>query len=131
MQTIKDQIISLTIQNPNDKVEINDVTIDQNFDRVIGIQATNSTGDLQQPPTLASHFEEFTVNGKEVYPKGYELKMISAGLFCPISGRFDNSVDLPNVKGTNVDIVYQDVQQGANPTYYPYTLNIYLRLKKD
>lgn len=119
---IRYQIASLVIPGAGASVNSVDVTTDINYDNVVGIQATCTDPEAFK----ASTFQKFEIGSLEIYCKGYEAKMLSAGTNCPPSQRWDKEVN-EVAMGSTVDISYTDASVVG--TVYPYTVNVYLWLK--
>ncbi|MCE9539046.1 MAG: hypothetical protein K8R85_07500, partial [Bacteroidetes bacterium] len=116
------QIASLIIPGAGASVETVDVTTDINYDNVVGIQTTCTDPEAFKTST----FQNFEIGSLDIYPKGYEAKMLSAGINCPPSERWDKELN-EKAQGSTVNITYKD---GSVPgTVYPYTVNVYLWLK--
>lgn len=117
---VRYQKIQLTIAAANAEVSTNQITVDQNYGKVTGIQATCTDATAFNK----AYFRKFEIGKLDIYPDGYEAKMIAAGNDCPVNDRFDKDIDEPG-NGATIDITYKDA---GSATAYPYNLNIYLKL---
>lgn len=118
---IKYQIIPLQVTASGQTVTTAGITVDQNYGRVVGIQATCTL----TTPFQKSFFKKFEIGSKEIYPNGFEAKMIAGGQDCPVKERFDNDVDEPGA-GATVNIEYTDSNAAV---FAAYTVYVYLKLE--
>lgn len=123
-RNVKYQLIQLTITGAGLTASTNDVTTDKLYKKVKGIQVTVSSAIAIE----ATSFDKFQINSQEIYPTGFEVKLISCNSGVPPNERFDIDVDEPGA-GATVDITVKDNSVAA--TVYPYTVNVYLRLEND
>lgn len=122
LRKVKYQPIRLTITGAGLTASTNDARVDQNYDRVKGIQMTCTDANAIEQ----AYFDKFEMGGKEIYPKYYEGKLIYSGVNVAPNERFDKEVDEPG-NNTTVDITLKD--QSVAGTVYPYTVTVYLKLE--
>lgn len=118
LRKIKYQIIPIAVTSAN-AIETSAVVVDQNYQNVVGVQVTTTAAAA----LAAGVFDKFEIGSKEVYPKGFELKMINSGQDVAVNERFDKEIDEPG-EGATINITYRDPAYAAN-----YTIYVYLKLK--
>lgn len=112
----KIQLIEKTIDSANQLVRIAE-ELDRGFDRLTGISCLDNIG-------LDSNLTSSFVDGKELFPKNFEVLFLQTNEHVAPDGRFF-SLDTP-AKGNRIEIEFQD---GGSAPAYPYQLKIYLRLE--
>lgn len=117
---IKYQLVTLTITGAGVSVSSSGVKTDKLYQRVTGIHVTASDAN----GLTNSTFQKFEIDRQEIYPQGFEAKLISTGQEVNPNDKFDHDIDEP-ANDTQVDITYRD--GSAAGVVYPYTVNIYLR----
>ncbi len=113
---IKYQPVPVTIQFANEQVQI-EVETDKLFARLTGVfinvvkEAANST------------LSKVTIGSTEIFPDGYEVRMLTADLGVPVDELY---YELDNqAAGLKFKTLYRDSGLAVS---YPYTAVIYLRL---
>lgn len=122
LRNIKYQKIKLTVAAANEVVSTKGVTTERSYKKVKGIQATCSDKNAVEQ----GEFDKFEIASKEIYCKGYEVKLIFSGVDVAPNERFDKDVD-EEAENSTVDITYRDMNVAG--TVFPYTLIVYLRLE--
>jgi hypothetical protein len=118
---IRYQKVSLTIPLATNVISAVNVTTDKLYQRVTGIYATCSDATGMNNST----FDKFDIDNQEIYPTGFEAKLISTGQEVPPNDKFDHDIN-ERANQSAVAITYRD---GGAGTAYPYTVNFYLRLE--
>ena len=111
----KYQKISLTIA-ANATLEVNTET-KREFERVesIKVECSNST-DIN-----TAIFNDFQINNEEVFPEGFELKILQTGVDLPVNDRFfaiDKRSDASFAAGSKIKIKITAGAVGATYTIY-------------
>lgn len=122
LRKIKYQLVPLTITAASQSVSTSAVTTDRNYKRVKGIALNVSDAAAAEEGT----FDKFEINSREIYPAGFETKLISCGQDVPPNDRYDKEVD-EAAENSTVNITYTD--GNAVGTAFPYTINVYLLLE--
>lgn len=121
---IKYQRISLLVSAAGAEVSTQNVDTDKSYKRVRGIQMTSTDATAIDGGT----FKKFEIDNKEVYPEGFETKLITCGVDVAPNDRFDRDID-ERAEGTKVNITYKDGSVAG--TVYPYNVSIYLYLTNN
>lgn len=122
LRNIKYQLFNLIVTAANQVVSTKNATTDRSYKRVKGIQVTCTDSKALEK----AMFDKFEIDSREIYPEGFEAKLISSGIDVPPNERFDNEVD-EEAANSSVNITYRD--KNVAGTVFPYTVNIYLRLE--
>lgn len=117
----KYQLLKYTISAASESVKIEAET-DKLYKRCTGIHVTQTVSSNAIDSTL----NNFKINSKEIFPEGFEVKMINTGQDVSPEDRF-YKLDEP-AAGSKIEGTYTDK---GNAAIYPYTLIIYLRLEKE
>lgn len=118
---IKYQLIQLTIAAASNSASTDGVKTDKLYQRVTGITITASDATGLNNSTLT----KFEIDRQEIYPQGFEAKLVSTGQEVNPNDKFDQDIN-ERAEDSQVDITYRD---GGAAGAYPYTVNIYLRLE--
>ncbi|HEY0029147.1 MAG TPA: hypothetical protein VGC65_00200 [Bacteroidia bacterium] len=122
LRSIKYQVINVEIPAANAEVSTSQVNTDKNFKTVTGIQAIATDATAFNKGT----FDKFLIGGQEIYPEGFDIKLISCGNEVDPNDRFDKDINEP-AEGSTVNITIAD---GGTATAYPYTAKVVLKLEK-
>jgi len=122
LRQIKYQLFKFNVASANQAVSLQSATTDRNYDKVKGIAATVTDGASQSLGT----FTKFEINRREMYPLGFEVKMLTTGQYVAINDRFDERVD-EEAANSVIDVTYQD--NNAPGAVFPYTVTIYALLE--
>lgn len=122
LRKIKYQLVTLTVTAASTTVSTSSVTTDRNYKRVKGIALNVSDAAAAE----AGIFDKFEINSREIYPQGFETKLVSCGQDVPPNERFDKDVD-EVAENSTVNISYTD--GNAVGTAFPYSVSIYLLLE--
>lgn len=114
---VKYQPLIYKVNTPGQQVSI-DAETDKLYKRVIGLYASVGDSDAVNTSTIA-----LSINSKEIFPTGFEIKMITTGQEVSPNDRYFD-LDEP-AAGTKVTGTYTD---GATASAYPYQFIIYLKL---
>lgn len=93
---------------------------DKAYKRITGIQY--SSGDTNSLKDAV--FTKFEIDNNEIFPDGFEVKMIQTGQEVPPNDRFYPLNE--RGEGSTIVGVFKDV---GNAVAYPYNVYIYLRLE--
>lgn len=115
---IKYQIIKLAITGAG-SFPIN-AESDKAYKRITGI-AYSSTDTNAQKDTVFSKYE---IDNNEIFPDGFEVKMISTGQEVPPNERY-----YPINERAEGSTIVGTVKDAGNAGAYPYNVYIYLRLE--
>ncbi|MFY9308092.1 MAG: hypothetical protein WAQ28_03475 [Bacteroidia bacterium] len=97
------------------------VDMDRNYRRVVGVMMTISDETGLKNTT----FDEFLLNGQEIFETGFEPKLIySTTDVAPNERAFTRGID-QKAEGNKCKFKYVD---GAGAAAYPYTATVYLLL---
>tara|TARA_R110000787_G_scaffold257595_1_gene362784 strand:+ start:273 stop:632 length:360 start_codon:yes stop_codon:yes gene_type:complete len=91
--------------------------LDNNYRYVDGIAMMDNIG-------LNHILKQSSIDGKELYPKGFEVSFFQSNLFVAPDNRF-LSFEKREANGNKIEL---EVEDGGTAPSYPYTLKIYLRL---
>ncbi len=123
LKPTKYQLIQLIVPAPGITVTPKEkIVTDKLYRKITGIYATSNDA-------LAftnSFFEKFEIDKQEIYPVGFDVKLISACQEQEPKDKFDDE-NQPVLESV-VEISYIDL--GSVHVHYPYTVNLYLRLEK-
>lgn len=116
---VKYQLLKLSIITGAASYPIN-AESDKTYKRITGIHfSTSDTNALKD-----AVFTKFEIDNNEIFPDGYEVKMIQTGQEVPPDERFfplDERGEGSTIVGTFKD--------ADNASAYPYNVYIYLRLE--
>ena len=116
---IKYQIIKLTITGAGN-FPISAET-DKAYKKVTGLQYSGTdTAALKD-----AVFTKFEIDSNEIFPDGFEVKLIQTGQEVSPNKRFHDDIE-ERADGSTVSGSFQDA---GNATAYPYNARIYLRLE--
>lgn len=116
---IKYQLIQLAVPGIAGSITIQTNT-DKLYKRVTGIHVTSSDAN----GLTNSTFDKFEIDGQEIYPEGFEAKLINTGQEVNPNEKFDYDIN-ERAEESVVNIGYTDGGSAAGA----YTLNVYLRLE--
>lgn len=111
----KIQLIEREITSEGELLRISE-ELDRGFSKLQGISVLDNIGESH---TLIS----FSVDGKEVLPKGFEVLFLQSSSNVPPKQRFFPLEE--KASGTRFEMEFQD---GGDAPSYPYSLRIYLSL---
>lgn len=115
----KIQLLEKEIAEPNQFVRITE-ELDNGYDKLTGILFLEKVG---KNCLITSS----SIDGKEVFPKNFEVENLQSNLAVAPDDRFFSIHD-QKAKGCSIDIEFKD---GGRAENYPYTLKIHLRLEDD
>jgi hypothetical protein len=121
MNAIKYQIIKINVPAPGNVVNIN-VNSDKLYKKITGMTITTPF----TAPSLNQSSLSLQVNDKEIFPDGFEIRLLTCDQAVAVNERFfhlDEVADGSTIKGKFSD---------NNPSngVFPYTVNIYLKLEE-
>lgn len=121
MAKFKYQLIKFTVPSSRAVVNIN-ANSDKLYKHITGIFAS-----LPNDNAFAGSTLQLYVNDTEIYPEGFELKMLTCGNQVPPNERYYQAEE--EAAGSTIRGRYTDggLGQGVN---YPYTATLYLRLEE-
>ena len=94
--------------------------LDKTIKCVTGILVTSSKDDLLY--YRGSHRME--LNRQEIFPEGYECKLLMSGINCPVNERYFNTGHLPAGNGS-LRVDYRDTDDNRAP-FEPYRVSVYV-----
>lgn len=112
----KYQIIQSVISEAGQTVKLFD-HLDKDYDYLTGV----SVVDLYGYKAELSHS---SIDGKELFPRGFDVLFIQTNNFVNPSERFFGLEDI-EAKGKRIDLEYKD----GGGAQYPYTIKLFLRLE--
>jgi len=121
MRRKKFQLVKLVINAANAEVPIN-LETDKHYQKISGIVHT-STDDAALKGTV---FTKFEINSHEIFPEGFEVKLLHTGLEVSPDERY-HPLDEP--AGGN--LVVGKYKDGGNAAAYPYTATLTLKLENS
>ena len=113
------QLIEKEVTTPGATVRISE-ELDNNFQYVDGIAALDNIG-------LNHVLEHSSIDGHELYPKGFEVSFFQSNLFVAPDKRY-LSFDKRIANGNKINL---EVKDGGTAPSYPYVMKIYLRLYNE
>ncbi len=117
---IKYQLLKIKVAENGSSIKFSADT-DKKYKSVQGIFASlPDTGNALFGSTL-----ELKIADKEIFPEGFEVKMLSCGNSVSPNDRFYDNIN-EEAEGSRIEGRYID---GGNSSVYPYTAIIYLLLK--
>ena len=116
---IKYQIIKLIITGAGNFV-IRAET-DKAYKKVTGVQYSGTDATALKDAV----FNKFEIDSNEIFPEGFEVKLIQSGQDVSPNDRFYDDID-ERADGSTVSGSFQDA---GNAAAYPYNARIYLRLE--
>lgn len=115
----KIQLIEKEVKISNEIVRISE-ELDKDFDKLVGIAILDTVGK-------GHLLRSFSVAGKEVLPKDFEVAFIQSDSFIAPNERFFKLNEI--AKGRTLEIEFSD--SGAIGAVFPYNLKIYLLLENE
>jgi hypothetical protein len=119
MKKLKYQLVKIVVPASGNEIPV-EINTEKGYQLVTGI-TVNAT---DKNAYLGSVFNKFEINNKEIFPEGFEVKMITTGIDVSPQDRFYCVAEPAD--GTKVIIKYKD---GGNAAAYPYTATIYFKLE--
>jgi hypothetical protein len=116
---LKYQPIPITVSSSGDEIPV-EADTDKLYSRCTGIFIS-----LPDTSVLTSTLSRVELGGKELFPDGYEVKMLNATEDVPVDQRF-YELNEP-ARGARFRTKYTDA---GIADAYPYTAVLYLRLEK-
>ncbi len=119
MTEIKYQLLKIKVSQSGENIKFSADT-DKKYKSIQGIFAS-------LPNTENALFEstlELKIADKEIFPEGFEIKMLTCGQSVSPNDRFYNKIN-EEALGSRIEGRYID---GGNAPDYPYTAKIYLQL---
>ena len=113
------QLIEKEVPNAGAVVKISE-DLDNNYKYVTGISAMDNIG-------LSHILEQSSIDGYELFPKGFEVSFFQSNLFVAPDKRF-LTFDKREANGNKIEL---EIRDGGTAPNYPYTLKIYLRLSNE
>ena len=120
IKNIKYQLIKIPIPQANETVKFNADT-DKMYKRITGIH-----GSVPKEAAIEGSQLELKIADLEVFPEGFEFKLIATNLSVSPNKRFYEQV-CEEAEGNKVEGRFID---GGNAPAYPYTAKLYLRLEE-
>ena len=123
MSEIKYQILKIKVNRENENIKFA-LDTDKKYKRITGIFAS-----LPEDKNYRALFEttlELRVADVEIFPEGFEIKMLSCGQQVTPNDRFFNQIE-QEARGNQITGRYID---GGNADKYPYVAKIYLKLEE-
>ena len=120
LKNIKYQLIKIVVPQANDSVKF-DADTDKMYKRITGIH-----GSLPQDASILGSQIELKIADQEIFPEGFEFKLITTNLSVSPNKRFYDKID-EEAQGNKINGKFID---GGNAPAYPYTAKLYLRLEE-
>jgi len=123
MSEIKYQILKIKVNRQNDNIKFA-LDTDKKYKRITGIFAS-----LPEDKNYRALFEttlELRVADVEIFPEGFEIKMLNCGQQVSPNNRFFDQIE-QEARGNQITGRYID---GGNGSNYPYVAKIYLKLEE-
>jgi hypothetical protein len=114
---IKYQPIPITVQFANEQIGI-EVETDKLYAKLTGV-FVNVVKEA-----VSSTFTKVSIGSEEIFPDGYEVRMLTSDLGVPVDGLYYELDEA--AAGLKFKTTYRDSGLAAS---YPYTAVIYLRLE--
>jgi len=113
---MKIQTLEKTIETPNQVVKISE-DLDQDFKRLTGIGILWTMGKKNR-------FLNSSLAGTELFPKNFPVAFLQSNTYVSPNDRFFELDD--KAEGDKIELEFKD---GGQHAYYPYTLEIFLKLE--
>ncbi len=120
MQEIKYQLIKIQIGQSGDSVKFS-ADMDKMYKQLTGLYAS-----LPEDKAVPGTSIELKIADKEIFPEGFELKMITTGLNVAPKDRFYEKVK-EEAAGNRIEGRLTDSGKADS---YPYVAKLYLRLEE-
>jgi len=125
MRELKYQLIKVTVQEQNFLAKFS-TNLDKQYKKVTGIHVS-----LPDDALIGSTIY-LKMAGKEIFPEGFEVKMISSGQEISPNDRFFNDIE-ESAEGNLIEGNFKDRTYSpdrAAGIQYPYDVLIYLKLEE-
>ena len=103
-----------------DKTYSQTFELDKTIAFVKGVLITSNRDDL----LYYRGSQKIEINRQELFPEGYETKLLQSGINCPVNARYFNTGNMPIGNGL-VKIEYKDTPDGR-ARFEPYRFRLYL-----
>ena len=113
----KYQILETEVNEAGQIIKFSDY-LDKDFKYLTGIAVVDTY-------TYQATLEYSAIDGKELFPRGFEMLFLQANNFVNPTDRFFSLEDI-EAKGKKIELEFKD---GATSPIYPFTLKVYLRLE--
>ena len=113
----KYQILETEVTEGGQIIKFSDY-LDKDFKYLTGVAVLDTY-------TYQSTLEYSAIDGKELFPRGFEMLFLQANNFVNPSDRFFSFEDV-EAEGKKIELEFKD---GATSPIYPFTLKVYLRLE--
>lgn len=112
--------VDLSVTNPNSTVK-GSFEVDKMAGRIIGIGLTSNYDDM----LYFRGSQRIAINEKEIYPDGYESKMLMHGLNVPVHHRIIRLGEVIEPGNRRVEIEYKDTDHPI-AGFSPYAVRLYV-----
>lgn len=119
MKKAKIQLVEKQINGIGQSVRISE-TLDASYDKLTGIAVLWTAG-------TGHEFISSSINGEELFPKGFELEFLQSNTYVAPNQRFFKLNEI--AKGNKLELEFKDGRTGEGGT--PYVLKIYLLLENE
>lgn len=116
---MKYQILEREVTEARQVINLSDY-LDKDYKYLTGIAVVDTY-------TYQSVLENSSIDGKELFPKGFEMLFLQANNFVNPSDRFFSLEDV-QANGKKIELEFKD---GGTSPIYPFTLKVYLRLENE
>ena len=113
----KIQLIEKEVLRSGDTVRVSE-DLDRDYKHLTGISFLDNVG-------LNSLLFSSSLDGKELFPKNFEVAFLQSNVFVPPNERFF-TLKNKEANGNKIELDYKD---GGTAVSYPYMLRIYLQLE--
>ena len=116
--------VDVTISSPN-QVFKGSIEVDKHASVIIGISMTSSF----EEKLFYRGSQKISINEKEIYPEGYESKMLMHGLNVPVKDRIIEFGEIMLPGNRKVELEYRDTEHiGAGFGVYRVRLYVFSRI---
>lgn len=98
--------------------------VESRSERILGILLTSDREDLM----FYRGSQEIKINNQEVYPEGYESKLLMSGLNVAPQERFHEVIFY--VGNRKIDVKYKDTDH-PKASFQPYRVSLYVFMRED
>lgn len=112
--------VEVKITSANSSVK-ETLTVDKHAVRILGISLSSDFDDR----LYYRGSQKISINGMEIYPEGYESKLLMQGLNVPVNDRIIQLGENVEVGNRQIELDYKDSDH-INAPFIPYRVRLYV-----